>query len=56
MEKSEDNNNQQSLSDKKVWDKVAMTYAESAEINTLQANIVLYTQTRSTSGKKIIEV
>ena len=56
MEKSENNKNQESFSDKKVWDKVAMTYADLFERSTLQANIVLYTQTRSTSAKKIVEV
>ena len=56
MEKTEDNKNQESFSDKKVWDQASKTYADLFEINTLQANIVLYTQTRSTSAKKIVEV
>ena len=54
MEKSEDK--KETFSDSKAWDILAKNYAESAEINTLQANIMLYTQTRSKYGSKIVEV
>ena len=56
METSEKQNTEESFADKKVWDKAAKVYSDLFEINTLQANIVLYTQTRSKYGRKIVEV
>ena len=40
---------------RETWDKFAESYSNNVEYSTLQGSTVLYTQTRSKYGKKIIE-